>query len=70
MNIRQWFCRHSWTKLSEAVMPSAFEQLARTGEYKLDVSINTEKWIFRKKVVITMMCEKCKKLQQFVEINP
>ena len=70
MNIKQWFCSHKWIKISEVMMNSAFEQTASTGEYTIDKDLGTPAWIFQKKFIITMMCDKCKKLKQFVELNP
>lgn len=73
MNIRQWFCRHQWIKNSEAVLPSAFEQTMRTGEFRLDpkaVRSSADAWLFKKKVIISMICKKCNKLQIFSEENP
>jgi len=70
MNIRQWFCNHKWVKQSEAMLPSAFEQTARTGEYSLTKDVSSPTWIFRKKFILTFICEKCNKIKQFVQENP
>ena len=68
MNIRQLFCRHEWKKHSEAVLPSAFEQTMRTGEFRLNpssVQSKMDSWLFRKKIIIVMICKKCNKLQMY-----
>ncbi len=70
MELRQWFCNHKWVKQSEAILPSAFEQTARTGEYTLAKDVAPPTWIFRKKFILTFVCEKCNKIKQFVEENP
>lgn len=70
MNVRQWFCNHKWIKQSEVIMSSAFEQTARTGEYVMAKDMATPTWIFKKKFIITFVCEKCNKIKQFVEENP
>jgi len=73
MNIRQWFCSHEWKKHSEAVLPSAFEQTMRTGEFRVNpqsIQTKLDGWFFKKKVVIIMICKKCNKLQIHSEENP
>jgi hypothetical protein len=73
VNIRQWFCKHDWKKHSEAVLPSAFEQTMRTGEFRLNpqsIQTKLDGWLFKKKVVIIMICKKCNKLQIYTEENP
>lgn len=70
MNVRQWFCNHKWVKQSEAILPSAFEQASRTGEFVASKDTSTPAWIFRKKFILTFVCEKCNKIEQFVQENP
>ena len=73
MNIRQWFCKHDWKKHSEAVLPSAFEQSMRTGEFRIrpeSITSKYDSWFFKKKIVIVMICKKCNKLQIYSEENP
>jgi hypothetical protein len=69
MNFRQWFCRHKWIKYSETILPSAFEQTARTGG-GLAREKGAPMWIFRKKFILTLICEKCQKIKQFTQSNP
>ena len=70
MNFRQWFCRHEWIKQSETILPSAFEQAARTGDLKMGGGGGSPMWIFKKKFILTFICKKCQKIKQFTQINP
>ena len=69
MNFRQWFCRHKWIKHSETILPSAFEQAARTGA-TVARDVAPPMWIFKKKFILTYICEKCQKIKQFTQVNP
>jgi len=73
VNFRQIFCNHEWKKQSEAILPSAFEQAMRTGEYTINPAALTgqkDSWFFKKKLIFTFICKKCNKIKTFVEENP
>ena len=58
-------CKHEWKVLDKTVLPSAWEQLkARMSVDKGHIGL------FRKKVVVILVCKKCGKLNKTVETNP
>jgi len=70
INFKQLFCKHKWIKHAETILPSAFEQAARTGEFRAHDDKATPMWVFKKKFILTLICEKCQKVKQFTQVNP
>lgn len=62
------FCKHVWVKITEVLMPSAFEQANAVEGYT--VSAIDGVGMFTKKIVVILACEKCGKLNKTVEVNP
>ena len=61
-------CSHTWEKLSETTLPSAFEQFARNDHVAEANGIPA--WVYRKKFILILKCTICGKLDKTVESNP
>jgi len=60
------FCKHEWNKVSETILPSAFEQVKNN----IHGEVNFMPWMLRRKAIIILACKKCGKLYETVEVNP
>lgn len=56
------FCKHSWKLISETVTKSGLEQLLDSGK-RIE---GAKGYSDEKKYILTVACDKCGKLKQFV----
>ena len=61
-------CKHDWKKISEIILPSAFEQI--TKKHIIERLGSPSVLMYRKKLVIVLKCKKCGKLDKTVESSP
>jgi len=59
------FCKHEWNTVAEQVLQSAFEQMGAVTEVKRVCS-----WVFEKKHIVILNCNKCGKIKEIVNKNP
>ena len=62
-------CDHKWVVLSENILPSAFEQIAKASAGRVRIGEVCE-GTFQKKIVVILACEKCGSLDKTIEENP
>ena len=60
------FCKHEWEKVSETMMPSAFD-IATESKYTVK---NAWPNHLRRKFILVLACKKCGALNKTVEENP
>ena len=66
--ITEEVCSHSWVTVKDVVLPSAFEQIAKSGG---TVKINNSQPIyFRKKHILIVKCSACGKIEEYINSNP
>lgn len=67
------FCKHNYNIIDKTTMPSAFEQREaanRDNGMNRTMRVSNMDTFFRRKVIILMKCDICKKLKKIVETNP
>lgn len=60
------FCKHEWEVLSEVTTESKYEQLNRGGLYNLKANGALILELAARKHILTVTCEKCGEIKQFV----
>jgi hypothetical protein len=60
-------CRHKWKLIDKTLMKSAWSRLGWW--FRSGVS-ETTTLLLKEKLVITVQCESCGEIEQYVEVNP
>jgi len=60
-------CQHQWKLIDKTMMQSPWKRL---GFLMRIVADESPSWMLREKLVITVQCEACGEIKQYVETNP
>lgn len=63
------FHKHNWEKISDVVLPSAYEQIIKSGETIDKMRGGAAIHMFDKKHIVILKCTKCGKIQEIVNEN-
>jgi len=66
-----WFCKHQWEKVSDQVLPSAWEQYAQVNAGSINKmgKASIPVWMFQKSHILVLKCTLCGKLDKTVTRN-